>query len=98
MNDSLRNQEIVDFCDQHTAWRWEDNALKAQFILPSFESAIAVINKIADAAAHMDHHPWLANVYNKLEFSLQTHDAGDLVTDKDIALAKEISEIIEASI
>jgi 4a-hydroxytetrahydrobiopterin dehydratase len=41
----------------------------------------------------MNHHPLWTNVYNKLKIQLNTHDAGDIVTDKDRKLAKAIDEI-----
>jgi 4a-hydroxytetrahydrobiopterin dehydratase len=44
------------------------------------------MTRVALAADKADHHPEWSNVYNKVEITLSTHDAGGL-TDKDIALA-----------
>jgi 4a-hydroxytetrahydrobiopterin dehydratase len=44
----------------------------------------------------MDHHPLWTNVYNQVEIWLSTHDAGDIVTDKDRALAKKIDALSPA--
>jgi 4a-hydroxytetrahydrobiopterin dehydratase len=44
----------------------------------------------------MDHHPEWTNVYNRVEMWLSTHDAGDVVTDKDRQLAKRIDALVKA--
>ena len=48
------------------------------------------MTRVALAAEKMDHHPDWSNVYNTVEIRLSTHDAGDIVTDKDRKLAKTI--------
>jgi len=57
---------------------------KYQFV--DFDAAFAFMTRVALLAAKMDHHPEWFNVYNKLEVTLTTHDAGG-VTQKDIDLA-----------
>jgi 4a-hydroxytetrahydrobiopterin dehydratase len=42
----------------------------------------------------MDHHPYWINVYNKVEIYLNTHDAGNMVTEKDHKLAKIIDSLL----
>jgi 4a-hydroxytetrahydrobiopterin dehydratase len=42
----------------------------------------------------MDHHPLWTNVYNTVSFELSTHDAGDIVTEKDWALAHAIDKLV----
>jgi len=44
----------------------------------------------------MEHHPTWTNTYNKVEIWLNTHDAGDIVTDKDRALAKGIDQLLKS--
>jgi 4a-hydroxytetrahydrobiopterin dehydratase len=50
------------------------------------------MTKVALAAEKADHHPEWSNVYNKVEITLSTHDAGGL-SDKDVALAKFIDQV-----
>jgi 4a-hydroxytetrahydrobiopterin dehydratase len=50
------------------------------------------MTKVALAAEKADHHPEWSNVYNKVEITLSTHDAGGL-SDKDVALAKFIDSV-----
>lgn len=57
------------------------------FKFDDFKSAWGFMSACALKAEQMDHHPEWFNVYNKVEVTLTTHDAGD-VTDKDIELAK----------
>ena len=59
-------------------------ARKFQFV--DFDAAFAFMTRCALLAAKMDHHPEWFNVYNKVDVTLATHDAGG-VTQKDIDLA-----------
>ena len=93
--DILDDQAIETFLAEHDDWTYEGGRLKASYNLQTFEQAIEVINKIAEVASAMDHHPFMTNVYNRLTFSLCTHSLGDVVTKLDVELAKRISEIIK---
>lgn len=74
-------------------WQEEDNKLKRSLTFKDFKQAMAFMNKVADVAEAMDHHPWWSNVYNKVTIELTTHDAGNTVTEKDRQLARRIDEI-----
>jgi len=73
-------------------WKEEEDKLKRTFVFKDFKSAFAFMTKVASEADRLDHHPWWSNAYNKVEFELSTHDAGDKVTDKD----KQLAELIDA--
>ena len=51
------------------------------------------MTRVALAAEKMDHHPTWKNTYNEVEIWLCTHDAGDIVTDKDRKLAAQIDKL-----
>ncbi len=70
-----------------------DNKLYAKIIFKDFLSAIEFINKLAIIAKQLNHHPTIHNTYNTVELFLSTHDAGDVVTEKDWGLAKEIMKL-----
>src|SRR6201986_3921180 len=64
----------------------EAEAISRKFQFVDFDAAFAFMTRSALMAAKMDHHPEWFNVYNKVEVTLATHDAGG-VTQKDIDLA-----------
>jgi len=74
-------------------WKDADNKLYRKFEFKNFSEAFAFMTRVALEAEKMDHHPLWTNVYNTVEISLSTHDAGDIVTDKDRKLAKKIDAI-----
>lgn len=63
------------------------DAIARKFEFKDFNAAFAFMTRVAMLAEKMDHHPEWFNVYNKVEVTLSTHDAGG-VTDKDIAMAR----------
>lgn len=76
-------------------WKEENNKLKRVFEFKDFSEAFAFMTRVALIVEKQDHHPWWSNVYNKVEMELNTHDAGDIVTEKDRKLAKAIDKLIE---
>lgn len=75
-------------------WKEENNKLYRKFQFKNFSEAFAFMTRVALEAEKMDHHPEWKNVYNTVEIWLSTHDAGDIVTDKDKKLSKKIDAII----
>ena len=75
-------------------WKEEDNKLKKSFEFKDFVEAFGFMSRVALIAEKMNHHPLMTNVYNKVSFELNTHDAGNTVTDKDHRLAKAIDQLI----
>lgn len=76
-------------------WKEEDNQLKASFIFKDFVSAFAFMTEVAFKAEQQNHHPNWSNVWNKVDIHLSTHDAGNIVTDKDHRLATAIEKIYQ---
>jgi 4a-hydroxytetrahydrobiopterin dehydratase len=71
-----------------------NNTLYRKFQFRNFSEAFAFMTRVALEAEKMDHHPLWTNVYNTIEIWLSTHDAGDVVTDKDRKLAKKIDALL----
>jgi 4a-hydroxytetrahydrobiopterin dehydratase len=67
--------------------------LKKSFEFKNFIEAWAFMNKVALLAEKMNHHPDWRNVYNKVEISLTTHSAGNVITEKDRVLAGKIDAL-----
>ena len=68
------------------------NAITKNYQLADFNAAFGFMSRVAIKAEKMDHHPEWFNVYNRVEVTLSTHDAGG-VTQLDIELAKFMDEI-----
>ncbi|MFN8260754.1 MAG: 4a-hydroxytetrahydrobiopterin dehydratase [Chitinophagales bacterium] len=75
-------------------WITKDNKLIKEFTFNDFTDAFAFLTKVAFAAEKQNHHPEIYNVYNKVIISLQTHDAGNVVTEKDHKLAATIDTFL----
>jgi 4a-hydroxytetrahydrobiopterin dehydratase len=75
-------------------WTEQNNRLKKTFKFKDFSEAFAFMARVALLAEKMDHHPFWTNVYNTVNIELSTHDAGDVVTDKDRKLAKAIDQLV----
>ena len=75
------------------AWTIEEGKLYRAFKFPSFIAAFGFMTQVAILAEKADHHPEWFNVYNKVNISLTTHDAGGIST-RDFALAEQISALI----
>jgi 4a-hydroxytetrahydrobiopterin dehydratase len=75
-------------------WKETGNKLHRQFKFKDFSEAFAFMTRVALAAEKMDHHPEWTNTYNTVDIWLSTHDAGDVVTEKDQKLSKKIDALL----
>ncbi|MDE0771288.1 MAG: 4a-hydroxytetrahydrobiopterin dehydratase [Salibacteraceae bacterium] len=76
---------------------WKETATELNLSLKfkNFKNAWAFMNEAAIAAENLKHHPNWSNVYNTVEITLTTHDAGNTVTSKDYELANVINDILK---
>ncbi|MGE5518988.1 MAG: 4a-hydroxytetrahydrobiopterin dehydratase [Candidatus Dadabacteria bacterium] len=79
-------------------WQEQNNSLYRKFEFKDFSEAFAFMTRVALAAEKMDHHPKWTNVWNTVEVWLSTHDAGDIVTDKDRKLSEKIDKLLQVSL
>ena len=75
-------------------WKEENNQLYRKFEFADFSEAFAFMTRGALVAEKMNHHPLWTNVYNTVEVWLSTHDAGNIVTDKDRKLAAALDKFV----
>ena len=75
-------------------WEEKGNELVKSYQFKDFSEAWAFMSRVALLAEKMDHHPAWTNVYNTLEIRLNTHSAGNIVTDKDRKLAEAIDKLL----
>ena len=75
-------------------WTEKDNSLYKKIEFADFSEAFAFMSRVALAAEKMNHHPRWTNVYSTVEIWLNTHDEGDVVTERDHKLAEKIDKIL----
>ena len=75
-------------------WRAADDrdAIEKEFRFKDFNVAFGFMSRVALYAERNDHHPEWFNVYNRVDVTLSTHDAGG-VSDKDVALAHFMDDV-----
>lgn len=76
-------------------WVEENHKLKKNFQFKDFIEAFAFMTKVAILAEKINHHPNWSNVYNRVTIELTTHDAGNIVTEKDRKLAEAIDNLMK---
>jgi 4a-hydroxytetrahydrobiopterin dehydratase len=93
----LNEKEISTVLQELNGWEFNNNGLEKQFKFGSFSSAMTFINKLAEEAEEMHHHPDWSNSYTLLNVRLTTHSINGL-SNLDIELAKRIDKITEHGI
>jgi len=93
MAEKLSTDEIQKKLKTLNGWQLADQAIKKQFVFESFMPAIRFVNRVAELAEAVDHHPDITINYRKVTMGLSTHSAGGL-TQKDFALAEKIDGVV----
>lgn len=90
-----KSQDIESFLKKNAGWKRArgGKALRRIFHFTDFNEAFAFMTRVAMTADVMNHHPEWSNVYNKVDITLTTHDAGG-VTAKDFKLAEKIGTFV----
>ncbi|TMJ68165.1 MAG: 4a-hydroxytetrahydrobiopterin dehydratase [Alphaproteobacteria bacterium] len=71
------------------------DAISKKFAFKDFNEAFGFMARVALIAEKLDHHPEWFNVYNRVEVTLATHDAGG-VTERDVKLAEAMDRLAKA--
>jgi 4a-hydroxytetrahydrobiopterin dehydratase len=93
MNKPLNPDEIAAATANLPGWSLQRDALEKTFKFESFREAMSFMVHVGFIADAQDHHPEWTNVYNRVAIRLNTHDAGNRVTQKDVELAHAIQQI-----
>jgi 4a-hydroxytetrahydrobiopterin dehydratase len=91
----LSDEEIAAVLGDLPGWRYAKGEIFKQFQFDTFMDAIAFIDRIAERADELDHHPDLENHYNRVRVGLHTW-AEDAVTEKDVTLAHHIEQVAQS--
>ncbi|WBB66660.1 4a-hydroxytetrahydrobiopterin dehydratase [Micromonospora sp. WMMD812] len=96
MADVLTAEAVEDELGGLTSWSGDPTGISRTVELASFPDAITVVDRVAATAEELDHHPDIDIRWRTLTFRCVTHSAGG-VTDRDVALARRIDEIIRSA-
>jgi 4a-hydroxytetrahydrobiopterin dehydratase len=90
LTDAERDRALVDLPE----WSLRDDklAIVRKFKFADFSQAFAFMTRVALIAEKADHHPEWSNVYNRVEITLTTHDAGGL-SQRDVDMAGAIDAL-----
>jgi len=90
----LNEEQIQDALTRLADWRREGDWLTRDLKFENFKGAMEFVNRVADEAEAMDHHPdILIHGWNKVRLSVMTHSEGGL-TEKDFKLAGRINGLV----
>lgn len=89
----LDKGNLVEAVAQLDGWKLEGDSLVKTFRFADFREAFGFMTRVAFIAEELNHHPRFDNTYNTVTLSLNTHDAGNTVTEKDLTLASRIQEL-----
>jgi len=85
--------EVAEFAAQIRGWTIGDKLISRQFKFKNFDEAMVFINKVADIARSMNHHPTLKNTYSTVALELNTHKV-DGLTINDFIFAARVNELL----
>jgi len=91
----LTGEEVDAALRELAGWRLRADglAIERRFTFADFSEAFGFMARVALAAEKADHHPEWANVWNRVDVVLTTHDAGGL-SARDVALARVIDGLV----
>ena len=91
----LTEEERASWLAALPAWSLarDGDAIERKFEFADFSEAFAFMARVALIAEKRDHHPEWFNVYDKVEITLTTHDAGGLSL-RDVKMAKAIDALV----
>ncbi len=78
-----------------SAWKKLESGLFISLKFSDFKTAFKFMGQVAELAETANHHPHWINVYDRVDITLNTHDAGGRITDQDRSLAKQIDQVLQ---
>ncbi len=88
----LDRQHVAEQMQRLPEWTLQGDQIERQLTFANFVDAMIFVNKLAEVAEELGHHPDIRIVYNRVNLVLSTHDAGGL-TQKDFQLAQRIESL-----
>jgi 4a-hydroxytetrahydrobiopterin dehydratase len=88
----MSTDEITRALADLAGWTYDGDALVKTFTFDSFAAAIDFMATARPRIDELNHHPEWANVYNRVDARLNSHDVGG-VTERDLTLARLLDEV-----
>ena len=83
----LSEDQITEQLSEYPEWAELNGQIQRTFLFEDFDQSVGFVNRIAEYAEQVQHHPDILIRYNKVTLTVSTHDAGG-ITHKDFDLAK----------
>jgi 4a-hydroxytetrahydrobiopterin dehydratase len=94
MKKKVTHLEIKEKLSELPGWSFSNDQLKKSYLFKDFREAMGFLIAISYQAERLDHHPGIYNCFNRVEITLNTHDADNRVTEKDFKLARAIESVL----
>ncbi|MET9958650.1 4a-hydroxytetrahydrobiopterin dehydratase [Streptomyces sp. NPDC006326] len=95
-SEPLSQKEIEDRLRELPGWSLEDDRIVRTYRLGTHFAASALVAHISSVQQELNHHSDLTLGYNTVRLSVNTHSAGDTVTEADFALAERVEALAPA--
>ncbi|MER6250217.1 MULTISPECIES: 4a-hydroxytetrahydrobiopterin dehydratase [Streptomyces] len=95
-SEPLSQKEIEDRLRELPGWSFEDDRIFRTYRLGTHFAASALVVHIATVQEELNHHSDLTLGYNTVRLSVNSHDAGGVVTESDFALAERVEALAPA--
>ncbi len=89
----LSEQDVTDRLADLSNWSGVNDSIQRTFQFKDFVEAMKFVNKVAEYAESVQHHPDILVRYNKVTLTLSTHDASG-ITDKDFDFASKADSFV----
>lgn len=91
----VQGQDLLDAVRSLPGWGLEHQELARILTFSDFAAAMEFVNRVAEAAEASGHHPDIDIRYNKVRLALVTHDVGSHITQKDLDMARMLSQLLD---
>jgi 4a-hydroxytetrahydrobiopterin dehydratase len=89
----LEGARIRELLGELRGWDAKDDKLTKTFQFKDFVTAMEFLNRVAEVAESEQHHPDFSVHYNKVDFTIWTHDVGGL-SENDFIVAAKIDALV----
>ncbi len=85
----LNDEEVAAALAQLTGWQQDGRAIRRLYEFSGFREARMFVNRVADLAEELNHHPDILLRYHDVTLTLTSHDLGG-ITQRDIRFARRL--------